>query len=38
MSIPMKKFKMMVGYMDESFLITESWSKVRERINKDRLN
>jgi len=35
LSIPMKKFRKMVGYMDESFLITESWEKVRERINKE---
>jgi len=31
-SIPMRKFTKMIGYMDESFLITESWKKVQERI------
>jgi hypothetical protein len=31
-SIPMKKFEKMVSYMDESFLITESWSIVRKRL------
>jgi len=29
---PMKKFEGMVADMDESFLITESWDKVRKRI------
>lgn len=31
-SIPMSKFTIMIDYMDESFLITESWKKVQERI------
>jgi hypothetical protein len=31
-SIPIQRFKQMVGYMDESFLITKSWEKVRGRI------
>jgi hypothetical protein len=31
-SIPMERFKQLVGYMDESFLITDSWKKVRARI------
>jgi hypothetical protein len=31
-SIPMKKFTHMVADMDESFLITDSWEKVRERM------
>lgn len=31
-SIPMKKFVKMVSYMDESFLITESWQKVKRRL------
>jgi hypothetical protein len=31
-SIPLKRFIQMVGYMDESFLITKSWEKVRTRI------
>ena len=30
-TIPMKRFEQMVGNMDESFLITESWSRVQER-------
>ena len=32
-SVPMVKFSKMISYMDESFLITESWKKVRERMN-----
>jgi hypothetical protein len=32
-SVPMKKFVTMMGNMDESFLITESWKKVEKRIN-----
>ncbi|MDD5772046.1 MAG: DUF169 domain-containing protein [bacterium] len=31
-AIPMKKFKRMVDNMDESFLITKSWEKVKKRI------
>jgi hypothetical protein len=31
-SVPMVKFTKMIGYMDESFLITDSWKKVRNRI------
>jgi uncharacterized protein (DUF169 family) len=31
-SVPMIKFTKMIGYMDESFLITDSWKKVQERI------
>jgi uncharacterized protein (DUF169 family) len=31
-SVPMEKFNKMIGYMDESFLITNSWSKVQKRI------
>jgi hypothetical protein len=29
---PMKKFRAMVANMDESFLITHSWEKVKKRI------
>ena len=29
---PMKKFRTMVTNMDESFLITDSWGKVKKRI------
>jgi len=32
MAIPMKKFVKMVGYMEESFLTTASWEKVRRKI------
>jgi uncharacterized protein (DUF169 family) len=32
-SIPMKRFKEMVLNMDESFLITESWQRVRARLS-----
>ncbi len=32
LSIPMKKFTEMVGHMDESFLITESWNLVKKRL------
>jgi hypothetical protein len=31
-SIPMQRFIQLMGYMDESFLITKSWEKVRDRI------
>jgi Uncharacterised ArCR, COG2043 len=31
-SIPIARFQQLVGYMDESFLITDSWRKVRERL------
>ncbi len=31
-SVPYNKFIKMVSYMDESFLITDSWKKVRKRI------
>jgi hypothetical protein len=31
-AVPMKKFVKMVGYMDESFLITPSWQAVRKRL------
>jgi hypothetical protein len=34
MAIPMKKFVKMIGYMEESFLITETWGKVRKKIKK----
>jgi hypothetical protein len=33
-SVPMKKFVTMVDNMDESFLITETWGKIKERIEK----
>lgn len=31
-SVPMGKFSKMISYMDESFLITESWRRVQKRI------
>ena len=31
-AVPMKKFRTMVADMDESFLITRSWAKVKKRI------
>jgi len=34
-SVPIQKFERMVANMDESFLITESWNKVRERLDQD---
>jgi hypothetical protein len=34
LAVPLAKFERMVGNMDESFLITESWSKVQRRIAK----
>jgi len=33
-ALPMKRFEKIIGYMEESFLITESWSVVKSRINK----
>lgn len=32
MAIPMRKFEKMIGYMEESFLITGSWEKVKKKI------
>jgi hypothetical protein len=31
-AIPMKKFEKMIGSMDESFLITRTWDKVKTKI------
>jgi hypothetical protein len=31
-SLPMNKFRTMVNNMEESFLITNSWAKLRKRI------
>lgn len=31
-AIPMKRFERVVSYMDESFLITDSWKKVMKRL------
>jgi hypothetical protein len=32
-SVPMQKFEGMVANMDESFLITDSWEKLKNRFN-----
>ena len=34
-AVPMKRFVEMISYMDESFLITETWSRLEKRINSD---
>lgn len=31
-AVPMKRFEQLVAYMDESFLVTESWRAVRDRL------
>lgn len=31
-AVPMKKFEKMIGYMEESFLITETWKNVKKKI------
>ena len=31
-AVPMARFEKMIGYMEESFLITETWTTVRKRI------
>jgi uncharacterized protein (DUF169 family) len=36
-AVPMKKFLRMAGNMEESFLITHSWEKVRGRINPEKV-
>ncbi len=33
-AIPMKKFVKMIGYMEESFLVTVTWEKVMKKIRK----
>ena len=33
-AVPMKRFEKMTGYMEETFLITDTWTTVRKRINK----
>jgi hypothetical protein len=32
-AIPVKRFERMIGYMEETFLITGTWETVRKRIN-----
>jgi len=31
-AVPFKRFKQLIDYMEESFLITKSWDKIKERI------
>ena len=31
-AVPMKKFEKMIGYMEESFLITSTWTTIKKRI------
>ena len=31
-AVPMKKFMQMIGYIEESFLITPTWQKVIKKI------
>jgi hypothetical protein len=31
-AVPMTRFTRLLGYMDESFLVTQSWQKVRQRL------
>jgi hypothetical protein len=33
-AVPMKRFEVMISFMEESFLSTNSWGKVKKRINK----
>jgi hypothetical protein len=35
-SIPMRKFERMVDNMDDSFLVTGSWQKVKDRLHQSR--
>jgi len=32
-AVPMKRFEKMISYMEESFLITETWRTIRKRLN-----
>lgn len=34
-SVPMVKFEKMIGYMEESFLITHTWKNLQKRIHQD---
>lgn len=33
-AVPMKRFEKMTGYMEESFLITETWTTIKERMRR----
>lgn len=35
LAIPMKKFEKIVNYMDETFLTTKNWQKLKKRINRN---
>ena len=35
-SVPMKRFEKMIGYMEESFLITKTWSRMKNIIKRGR--
>jgi len=35
-AVPMKRFERIIGYMEESFLITGTWTIVRNRITRDK--
>ena len=32
-AVPMKRFEKMIGYMEESFLITETWTTIKKRLD-----
>jgi uncharacterized protein (DUF169 family) len=32
-ALPMKRFEVIIGYMEESFLITDTWNAIRKRID-----
>jgi hypothetical protein len=34
MAFPMKRFEKVVGFMEESFLITGSWETVKKKISR----
>ena len=36
-AVPMKKFVKMIGSMDESFLITRTWDRVKSKIGRSTL-
>ena len=35
-AVPMSKFARMVGNMDESFLVTRSWERVKKRLPREK--
>jgi len=34
MAFPMKKFVKVIGYMEESFFVTDSWEKVKRKMER----